>query len=117
MTLDIVGAQGEALADGEPRHAAIYIARHIGPDRLQRFLGKAEPGEEFFDGFGILPHLRLRLGKIGRAVGVGDRPSRQVGGDIAFGEPADGNRSLGLLCTQQAIAEQVASDDETDRDD
>jgi hypothetical protein len=78
--------------------------------------GKPSSPEEGLDRLRVAAHLGLRLGKVGGGRRIGDRPGREVGGDVALGKPAHGDSAVGVLGAQQPVAKQVAARDQPDRE-
>jgi hypothetical protein len=52
--------------------------------------------EERADRRGVAIDARLRGGEVAGRGRVGDRPGGEVGHDVLLGEPADGDRTVGL---------------------
>ena len=64
----------------------------------------------------VLIGFGLGRGKIARLGGIGEAPGGEVGSDIALGQPAHGDRAVCLAGADQAVAQQIAADDQAQRD-
>ena len=66
---------------------------------------------------GIALYARLHLGEIGALFGIGQIPGREIGNDVALGEAAHRHRAIGVMRADETVAEQIAADDHSDRQD
>ena len=78
-------------------------------DDLRR---EARGAEEGADLGGVAFDVVLHRRKVGAFAAEADRPGGEIGGDVALGKAAHGDGAVGHPGAPEAIAEQIAADDD-----